>query len=393
MSKTKTIIVSCLGVSGLLRAGVEAWSPSGPPPPPQPSIERSRRGFLATAGAAAASATVCAPLVSNAAVASSSPKIYEPPPGSLEDQVHVVTGATSGLGLESAKRLAAAGATTVLTARDEAKGRKALEEVRAHLQTKEVANEDLHVVPLDLCDLSTVRAFPDEYERAVGSRKVDVLMNNAGAKNDRRRELTKGGFERTFQSNHLGHFLLTSLMFPRLNRDGARVINVSLVAHTFARDMKTGKPGLDLDNLNGELSYLADGREAYGNTKLENILFAEELQRRVSAARLTWLEAVALHPGMVGTDIWRETYVARGKRSSLSLRGLASTMFYNNLLSTEEGSNTHVMLASEKSVAGGEYYDKSGKVKELAPFVRDEVKAKALWVVSERMVGCTFDLK
>ena len=160
-------------------------------------------------------------------------------------------------------------------------------------------------------------------------------MNNAGAIT-KSREFTKDGFERTFQSNHLGPFLLTSLLFPYLNRNGSRIINVSSCAHELARSVKTGKPGLDMENLNGELSYGADGWEAYGNTKLENILFTEELQRRADAAELTWLTVVALHPGVAGIDIWRDTYVARSN-DTMSIQGMTSKLFYNKILATEVG--------------------------------------------------------
>merc|ERR1711966_539576 len=115
-------------------------------------------------------------------------------------------------------------------------------------------------------------------------------MNNAGAVN-KDLELTKDGVERTFQSNHLGPFLLTSLLFPYLNRDGARVINVSSIAHESMKPTihQTGKLGLDMNNLNSEISYTMDGWEAYGQTKLEDILFTQELQRKADAAGQNWL--------------------------------------------------------------------------------------------------------
>lgn len=323
--------------------------------------------------------------------------VYEPAPGSLAGQVHVVTGATTGLGLESAKRLAAAGATVVMTTRNEARGERAKEQVLEYMRARSIVNEGIYVLDLDLSDLSSVRSFPDRYERALGSRKIDVLTNNAGAKNDSNLELTVDGFERTFQSNHLGPFLLTSLLFPYLNRNGARVINVSSAAHQFARVVGTGKQGLDMDNLNGALSYGSDGWEAYGNTKLENILFSMELQRRADAAGMTWLEAVALHPGVVGTNIWRDTYVAREAQNDARpspMRALASRLFYNSVLTTEEGANSQVMLAAEKkAVARGAYYDEFGKVRELAPFARDAAKAKELWEVSEKMSGHAFNVE
>ena len=128
-------------------------------------------------------------------------------------------------------------------------------------------------------------------------------------------------------------------------------------------------------------------------TKLENILFTQELQRRADAAGLTWLTTVALHPGVVGTDIWRSTPIGKGQsQSKFSIQGLASSLFYNSVLTTEEGANTQVMLASQKNIAKGRYYDEKGQLKELAAFAKDASKAKELWEVSEKLTGCAFSL-
>ncbi|KAL9189028.1 hypothetical protein ACHAXT_011518 [Thalassiosira profunda] len=282
-----------------------------------------------------------------------------------------------------------------MTARSDAKGTKAKNDVQDYLQQKSVANDEIYVLNLDLNDFASVRAFPDQYKRALGSRKIDVLMNNAGAKYDDRRELTGDGLERTFQSNHVGPFLLTSLLFPYLDRNGARVINVSSMAHNLATVVKTGKQGLDMDNLNGELSYgtLDGGWDAYGNTKLENIFFTEELQRRADASGLTWLSVVSLHPGVVGTDIWRNSFVGGVGANTVSLKALTSRLFFSNVLTTEEGANTQVKLAASKDVSKGSYYDEFGKLKALAPFARDETKARELWEVSEKLSGSAFKVE
>lgn len=373
----------------LLPAGIDALSLiPGEASVGRPSQSASdRRGFLARSANKVAAVAFGASGVPAEGARAAAP-VYEPPPGSQADRVHVVTGASTGLGLESAKRLAAAGATVVMTARSDAKGSRAKDAVREYLRDRSVANDRVFVLPLDLSDLSSVRSFPERYGGALGSRKIDVLMNNAGAKNNQR-ELTEDGLERTFQSNHVGPFLLTALLFPHLNRDGSRIINVSSTAHALAR--VEGRPGLDLNNLNSELSYGLGGWEAYGQTKLENILFTQELQRRADAAGLTWLSAVALHPGVVGTDIWRNSYVA--KSNSVSLQALASKLFYGSVLSTEEGANTQVMLAAEEVVSKGKYYDEFGKVKELAPFAQDAGKARELWEISERLSGCKFNVE
>ena len=277
-----------------------------------------------------------------------------------------------------------------MTARTDAKGDKAKGQVLDYLKERSINNKEIYVLPLDLSDFASVKSFPERYEKMLGSKKIDVLMNNAGAI-IKDFELSKDGIEKTFLSNHLGPFLLTSLILPYLNHDRARVINVSSIAHTIPKVHNTGKPGLDMDNLNSEISYAADGWEAYGQTKLENILFTEELQRRADAAGASWLTTVALHPGVVGTDIWRSTVVAKGNSG---MQALASTLFYNNVaLTTEDGANTQIMLASEKNIAKGKYYDENGRLKELAPFARDAAKAKELWDVSEKLTGCVFNVQ
>merc|ERR1719491_112941 len=148
-----------------------------------------------------------------------------------------------------------------------------------------------------------------------------------------------------------------------MNHSGARIVNVASRAHNFARVVSTGKPGLDMDNLDGHLSYGLDGWEAYGNSKLENILFTQELQRRATEAGVSWLTVVALHPGVVGTDLWNHTAVAKGGKKN-SLQSFTSGLFYNNVWSNEEGANTQVMLAASdiSGIEKGSYYDEFGKV-------------------------------
>ena len=380
----RTTSLFCIGL--LLPLSTQAWSIGGGP-------SSDRRGFLIQSASKAAVTVGTASIGLNEVIgvesAQAATTIYQPPPGSLAGQVHVITGASTGLGLESAKRLAAADATIVMTARTDAKGDKAKGQVLEYLKDRSINNKEIYVLTLDLGDFASVRSFPERYEKILGSRKIDVLMNNAGAIN-KDLELSKDGIERTFQSNHLGPFLLTSSLFPYLNHDGARVINVSSRALQTFSNLHQKKPGLDMNNLNSEKSYAGDGWEAYGQTKLENILFTEELQRRANAAGLDWLTTVSLHPGVVGTDIWRSTPVAKGNSG---IQALASMLFYNNVLTTGEGANTQIMLASEKNIAKGKYYDENGLLKELAPFARDSSKARKLWEVSEELTGCVFNVQ
>ncbi len=315
-------------------------------------------------------------------------EVYEPEPGSLNGQVVLITGASSGLGLESAKRLAAAGATVVLTSRTKSKGEQAVEDVKAYLVDK-VDDAKLYSLELDLDDLEQVKQFPESFKE-LGLGDVSILMNNAGVMAIPQKELTKDGFERQFQSNHLGHFALTAGMFPYLSRDGAKVINVASSAAYFAA------LGLDINNLNGERSY--SGWPSYGQTKLANILFTNELQKRADAAGLDWLTTVSLHPGVVDTDLSRyivgeEKFQEMKDSDSFSIESLASKATSLFTLSPEQGANNQVFLAAgaDGKLVKGAYYDDM-KVKDKLPFMKDEDKAASLWEISEEYAGLTFDL-
>ena len=128
--------------------------------------------------------------------------------------------------MESGKRLAAAGAEVVLTTRTASKGEQAVRDVQQYLSERGIKNEKVFPLILDLCDFESIKAFPPALEKTIDKKSIDVLMNNAGVMALQSRELTKDGFERTFQTNHLGHFVLTAKLVPQLAKD-ARIINVS----------------------------------------------------------------------------------------------------------------------------------------------------------------------
>ena len=329
---------------------MNAWSISDPWKYPQ----TRRRSFLVDS-ATAASVFIGAGAVVPSPVSASSP-IYQPDPHSLTGKVILITGSSSGLGLESAKRLASADATVILTTRSSEKGEKALAQVQEYLAGKSIHNPNVYHISLDLDDLKhSVKTFPRRYEDLMGTRCIDVLMNNAGVAFIPSKEVTMDGLERIFQSNNVGPFVLTALLFPYLNRGGSRIINVSSVAHSFATISSTGFSGLDLDNLNSELDY--DGFSSYCRSKLENILFTQELQRRGDAAGLDWLTVVSLHPGVIGTDIWRYNSAITRDKSRTSgnpLQSLVSDLVYSKMKTIEEGCNTQVFLA-----AGGDCWENS----------------------------------
>jgi NAD(P)-dependent dehydrogenase (short-subunit alcohol dehydrogenase family) len=352
-----------------------------------------RRGFLG--GIVAVAAGTLGAKRSEAAVLPSKkePYIYQPLPGSLVGKMILITGGSTGLGLESAKRLAAAGATIVLTTRTLEKGEKAVANVQDYVIQKGVENSNVYFLTLDLDDLETVKSFPQRYETRFGSQKIDVLMNNAGVAAIPHRATTKDGFERTFQSNHLGHFVLTAGVFPMMNHEKCRIINVSSIAHLSLVSPETRISGLSLENLNYEVGY--EGWAAYGQTKLENILFTQELQRRAEAAGFPGVTAVVLHPGLVGTDIWRNTPIGLNKKNSSGM-SIPSRMFYSAVRTTEQGANTQVWLAAgegDDAEVKGQYFDEDQKVAKLKEYAKDEEKAKGLWELSDQFAGVKFRMK
>jgi NAD(P)-dependent dehydrogenase (short-subunit alcohol dehydrogenase family) len=314
----------------------------------------------------------------------------------MDGKVILITGGNAGLGLESTKRLAEAGATVVFTSRDATKGVKAVEEVNDYLSGLRAVDPTfagrVDVTSLDLCDLSNVKTFKERLMNVIGKdTKIDVLMNNAGVMAIPDRRLTKDGFETTFQTNHLGHFALTSILMPLLSPN-ARIINVSSMAHLFVT-------GLELDNLNGEKEY--GPWSSYGLSKLENILFASELQRRAKKSN-DWsgLSVYSLHPGAVQTDLARyligEEKFQKMKEGGFSswtdkflMEGLAKFV-----KTVQEGASTQIYVASSTDVGikdGGSYF-MDGKVTPLKAFATDERMAEELWSVSEKLSGVKFDL-
>ena len=353
-----------------------------------------RKGFLIGAAGAAvvgtATAAGAAVLVNNQ-LNNNSGGIFEPELNSLSGQVVLITGASTGLGLESAKRLAAGGATIVLTSRNASKGEKAVESVKNYLTGKGITESKIYNLILDLDDLEDVKKFPESY-KALGLGDISVLINNAGVMAIPDRQLTKDGYERTFQSNHLGHFVLTAELYPFLSREGAKVINVSSEAFNFAPQ------GLDVENLNGEKSYGA--WSSYGLSKLANILFTQELQRKADAAGEEWLSTVTLHPGAVSTDLGRYI-VGEEKWNELKSNGPSGfEKFALNAASiftktVPEGASTQIFLATgaNGSLTKGAFYEDMKEKKNLPKFARDEDKARALWEISEELGGIKFDLK
>ena len=346
---------------------------------PVDAFSVDRRAFLGTTAATGAATFLAPP-------SWAADKLYTPPP--MTDKTVLITGGNTGLGLESAKRLAAAGANVIVTTRTDSKGQQAVADIQAYLKEQGVTNDKVTFKTLDLCNLAQVQAFAKDFVDNNQNPKIDVLLNNAGVMAIPDRQLTVDGFERTFQTNHLGHFVLTAKLLPALKND-ARIINVSSQAYLFANK------GLETDNLNGEREY--GPWSSYGQSKLANILFTSELQRRADAAGKSFTVA-ALHPGAVATDLGRYL-VGEEKWNRMKTNGMT---FQEKLLfvplskftkTVPEGANTQIFVAADPSAADRKaaYYVDCAP-QPVLPYASDPKAAETLWALSEQMSGIQFTL-
>ncbi len=279
----------------------------------------------------------------------------------MRGRVCAVTGASSGLGFETALALARMGATVALLCRSEQRGAQARERIAAL-----TGSSDLHVVHCDHANLDTVRAAAAELLERFDA--LHVLVNNAGLMLMQRR-ITVDELEETFQVNHLGAFLLTTLLRERLAASApARVVTVSSAAHRYAP--------LDFDDLQLVRAY--DGWTAYARSKLANVLFTYELARRLDGSGVT---ANALHPGMVRTAFGHDT--AGVMRALMTLSQLPPFG-----VSPRRGARTQVWLASAPEVqdVSGRYFVR-GRARRSSRASRDRDAQGRLWAASEQMLA------
>jgi NAD(P)-dependent dehydrogenase (short-subunit alcohol dehydrogenase family) len=299
--------------------------------------------------------------------------------GDIADQsgrTAVVTGANSGLGYITALELARHGARVVMGCRDEGRGQAAMSRIRA-----EVPTADVDLQPLDMADLASVAAFAEGLRSEYPA--LDLLVNNAGVMAIPRRE-TADGFEMQFGTNHLGHFALTARLLPLLvDRPGARVVTVSSAAHKIGR--------IDFDDIMHEHGY--NRWTAYGASKLANLLFAFELQRRLAAAGAP-LISVAAHPGTAATNLVRPG--AKGN----PLKELFMTVGVRIVGQSEaQGALPQLYAACAPDVSGGEYFGPNGlgesrgypKRVGSSSASKDPETAARLWALSEDLTGVTDD--
>ena len=274
----------------------------------------------------------------------------------LQNRVALVTGANTGIGQVTARRLCEMGAHVFVACRNAASGQAAVDAIRAA-----VAGAQIELLPLDLGDLQSVRACASAFLQR--DLPLHLLINNAGLAGAKGK--TASGFELAFGTNHMGHFLLTQLLLDRIKQaTSARIVTVSSRAHYRAS-------GLDWAALR-ETTASTVGLVEYNNSKLANALFSAELARRLAG---TGVAAYSLHPGVVATDVWRE--IPRPFRWLLKL----------GMISVEQGAATTMYCATAAECAGesGLYYDKC-RVKTASEMAQDKALAAELWRRSEEWV-------
>ena len=293
----------------------------------------------------------------------------------LTGKVIIVTGANSGIGYEAAKEFARKGAQTILACRSMDKAQAALAELQA-----EVPQAQAEIMELDLASLASVRAFAEAFKAKYD--KLDVLVNNAGIMMVPYGR-TEDGFERQLGTNHLGHFALTGLLFDLLaSTPGARVVNVSSGGHRFGE--------MDFDNLMFEEGEGYSPMGAYGRSKLANLLFTYELQRRFEALGVQ-AEALAAHPGI------SETNLANHMIPDWAMP-LARPLFSLMMQSAAMGALPTIRAAVDPQAAGGDYFGPDGAREQRGYPVKvpsndashNVADAQKLWQVSEQLTGVSY---
>ena len=298
----------------------------------------------------------------------------------LTGRTAIVTGANSGIGLVTARELAAHGAAVTLAVRDDGRGQAAAAMIRATSPGATV-----EVAQLDLADQASVHAFARKWsvDHPDG---LDLLINNAGVMAIPRR-LTVDGFEMQLATNHLGHFALTGLLLPALvARPRSRVVTVSSGAHRMGR--------VNLDDLMGERGYGA--WRAYGQSKLANLLFTSELQHRLDLNAVPSI-AVAAHPGYTATNLQSVGLTMRGREW---LNGPVGWL--NGIVgqTPEMGALPTLFAATFPSLPGDSYVGPDGRgemrghpvLVERSAAARDPRTAEQLWIASEELTGVHYPL-
>jgi len=291
----------------------------------------------------------------------------------------VVTGASGGLGLETARVLAGRGADVILACRDLARAEQAAGLIRA-----ETGRARVGIVHLDLASLASVREAAEEIRSACP--RLDLLINNAGVMAVPTRRLSADGFELTFAVNHLGHFALTGLVLDRLlATPGSRVVTVSSIGH------RMGPGTMQFDDLQFSQNY--DPWHTYWQSKLANLLFTYELERRLTAASAEPI-ALAAHPGNARTDLWRHT--SRANRAAY--KPVLAWLTFWFAQSALTGALATLRAATDPDAQGGEYYGPPGRLQYTghpalvgsSAASHDAAAQRRLWETSEGLTGVRY---
>lgn len=286
----------------------------------------------------------------------------------LTGKTAVVTGANSGIGFEAAKSIAGNGAQVVMACRDPGRAQDALDAIE-----REHPDAQVSLGQLDLADLSSVRSFADDLELD----RIDLLINNAGVMAPPDRRETADGFELQLGTNHLGHFALTGLLLDRmLEVEGSRVVTVSSQAH------RNGK--IDFDDLQCERSYTPFS--SYGQSKLANLLFTYELQRKLEAADAATI-ATAAHPGWTATNLQRFSKIFSALNPLLAQK-------------IEMGALPTLRAATDPGAEGGDYYGPGGLFEirghpvkvDSTSRSKDRAVAARLWAVSRELTEVKYPI-
>lgn len=289
----------------------------------------------------------------------------------LSGKTYVITGANSGIGFEAARMLSEAGGDVIIACRNQS---KALE---AKSQLEKTAKGKIDIISLDLASMSSIRSAADELRK--GITKIDALINNAGIMQTPHL-LTADGFEMQFGTNHLGHFLWTSLLFDLVGKAEGRVVTVSSVAHKFGK--------INFSDLMSELSY--SPTDAYCQSKLANLMFAMDLHRKLQAKH-SKVSSIACHPGYSATNLqstgpegfFKLTYKVLNKVVAQSMK---------------KGAIPTVLAAAGNEAKAGGYYgpqafsEARGRVSDarVMPKALDEQQASRLWKESEQLTGISW---
>lgn len=296
---------------------------------------------------------------------------------SQQGKIVIITGASSGIGLEAAKVLSEKGAKIILPVRNLQKGNRAVQEIKKRFNAS-----DIELMKLDISDFDSVRLFANEFKQKFG--KLDLLLNNAGIMWTPQIQLSKQGQELHFATNHLGHFLLTGLLLPLLKATpNSRVITQSSVLHkkTFGQNFE---PTIYFDDLNFSKGF--DTKKAYAQSKLANLLFTYELDRRLKDAGVK-VVAVASHPGYTATNLQKD--------AGFMVKILNVVMAQN----VSMGALPILRAATDANLKGAEYFGptKMNEFRGYPKLVRssntsyDKGLANQLWQVSEKLTNYKYE--